>query len=380
MATNATATQPLDPEWAAESNTERIMAVVTIFHVLAMTSVCLRLYARIWMIKAPGWDDWVMCLCAICAVCGWIVFVIQAHYGLGKHFLTIDKDDYVKFQHAGWFQSVLSAALSMMFLKISIGLNLLRLGGNKWYTWALWATIVITFIQSGSGVFTFTFYCQPTAGFWDKSLKPRCWPLDLFIRLGVMNTALNIVTDVVLATLPIPLVWNLQMKRKVRLYVIGILSLGYFAVGLGIVKAFYQLAMGADKDKTFEQGIQFWGFLQLQTGIVAACAPALKPLVSRMLKLSSYDDYTHETYGDQSRRTRIGEGTNQTQGPRDQYELDNLGDSDSALSNTKGETTTTAEFYKNATRDGAGSEERILDSGQSHGLKGIVKTTEVTVR
>lgn len=42
--------------------------------------------------------------------------------------------------------------------------------------------------------------------------------------------ALNIFTDVVLATLPVPVVWNLQMKLKLRLYVIGILSLGYLFV------------------------------------------------------------------------------------------------------------------------------------------------------
>lgn len=39
--------------------------------------------------------------------------------------------------------------------------------------------------------------------------------------------AFNIFTDVVLATLPIPIIWNLQMKRRVRLSVIVILSLGY---------------------------------------------------------------------------------------------------------------------------------------------------------
>ncbi|KAJ0336147.1 hypothetical protein COL922a_008310 [Colletotrichum nupharicola] len=129
-----------------------------------------------------------------------------------------------------------------MILKKSISLNLLRLGAKKWYKWGLWFIIVFTFIQSGSGVLTFTFYCQPTARFWDKTVA-----------------ALNIFTDVVLATLPIPLIWNLQMKRKVRLYVIGILSLGYFAVAMGIVKAIYQIGFGANPDKTFEQSIQFWG-------------------------------------------------------------------------------------------------------------------------
>lgn len=60
----------------------------------------------------------------------------------------------------------------------------------------------------------------------------------------------NIVTDVALASLPVPIVWSLKMDRRTRLYVVGILSLGYAAVGLGIVKSVYQIAFGAEKDKT----------------------------------------------------------------------------------------------------------------------------------
>ena len=60
----------------------------------------------------------------------------------------------------------------------------------------------------------------------------------------------NIATDVALASLPVPIVWSLKMDRRTRLYLVGILSLGYAAVGLGIVKSVYQIAFGAEKDKT----------------------------------------------------------------------------------------------------------------------------------
>lgn len=42
--------------------------------------------------------------------------------------------------------------------------------------------------------------------------------------------AFSIFSDVVLAVIPVPIVWNLQMARKLRLYLIGILSLGYLCV------------------------------------------------------------------------------------------------------------------------------------------------------
>jgi hypothetical protein len=39
--------------------------------------------------------------------------------------------------------------------------------------------------------------------------------------------AFNIFTDVAFATLPIPIVWLLKMPLKTRLYLVGVLSLGY---------------------------------------------------------------------------------------------------------------------------------------------------------
>lgn len=80
-------------------------------------------------------------------------------------------------------------------------------------------------------------------------------------------TAFNIFTDILFATIPIPIVWNLRMKRRVRMYLIGVFSLGYLlalpsnlhsekgpsnrinsTVGLGIIKAVAQLAYSNETD------------------------------------------------------------------------------------------------------------------------------------
>ncbi|GKT51682.1 uncharacterized protein ColSpa_11863 [Colletotrichum spaethianum] len=98
-------------------------------------------------------------------------------------------------------------------------------------------------------------------------------------RLADGSSAFNIGTDIIFATLPTLVVWKLRMERKAR-----------FAVVMGIVKSKYQLALEKDEDKTFNQNIQVLGFLQLQLGIIAACATALRPLVKKILRLSSRDD------------------------------------------------------------------------------------------
>ncbi|KAM5352647.1 hypothetical protein ACJ41O_005369 [Fusarium nematophilum] len=373
---------PIDPERAAESNLGRILGVTGTLHVLALTFVGLRLYVRLGMVKAAGRDDWTMVASALCALGGFTIFVIQGLYGLGRHQDTIDPLDLITFQKVGFWQSIISATGAMALLKISIALNLLRLSQSRWYFWSLWISIGFVSAYSFMGMMTFFLHCQPMAFHWDKRIEGgKCYPIDLFVKFSLINTSFNIFTDVLFATFPIPIIWQLQMKLRTRLYLIGILSLGYIAVVMGILKAVFQISFARDPDKTFNQWIQFWGFLQLNLGIIAACAPSLKPLVSKALKLSSYygsNQYGNPSYG-QSRSRRMTGG--RTPAGTSNFSQNNdfeLGDRrlEGPSGNEGGVTTTT--FYKAGGSDEnrSGSEEMILDSPYKGG---IVRTTEVTI-
>lgn len=88
--------------------------------------------------------------------------------------------------------------------------------------------------------------CQPVSGYWDPaSAKGNCYSIKLFIKFALINTGMsyyslwpykrtadlhsgfNIFTNVALAVLPVPIVWSLQMKMRTRIYIVGILSLGW---------------------------------------------------------------------------------------------------------------------------------------------------------
>ncbi|KAL6415426.1 integral membrane protein [Ilyonectria robusta] len=366
----------LDPATAAESNVGRILAVTTTFHFLALTSVGLRLYVRLGMVKAAGRDDWTMMASGLCAFIGWLIFVLQSFHGLGRHRATIEELDYIEFQKVGFWQSIISATCAMALLKISIALNLLRLSQSKWYFWSLWSSIVFVSAYSFMGMMTFFLHCQPMAAHWDTRIDGKCYPLTLFIQFSLINTSFNIFTDVLFATFPVPIIWTLQMKLRTRLYLIGILSLGHMAVVMGILKAIFQIAFATDTDKSF---------LQLNLGMIAACAPSLKPLVSKALKLSSYYNstpYGNRSYGAHPRRLT---GGGRTPGNVSNFSRNNdfeLGDrrleGDGVAAGETGVTTT---FYKNDSSDGgnrSGSEEMILGDGPFKA--GIVRTTEVTIQ
>ncbi|KAK0648295.1 hypothetical protein B0T16DRAFT_491120 [Cercophora newfieldiana] len=281
----------MDPAWAAESNLVQILSIVTVIHLLALACVLLRLYTRLFVVKSPGVDDLCMALSLVCASGGWAGFLIQAHHGLGRHIETVSKEDFVVFMHVSFSQAIVSATCALAFLKLSIGFNLLRLSTCKWYIWSLRTTMVIVVCYSIMAAMTFFFHCKPLAGSWDISLKPKCYSIKLFMTFGLVNTFFNIATDVLFATFPVFIIWPLKMRRKLRIYLICILSLGYFAVALGAVKAVYQCGFIKRPDITFNFSVIFWGFLELNIGIIAACAVTLKPLLNRFIELGPSEHY-----------------------------------------------------------------------------------------
>ncbi|KAJ5933645.1 hypothetical protein N7454_005974 [Penicillium verhagenii] len=188
------------------------------------------------------------------------------------------------------------------------------------------------------------------------------------------------------------------MTRKVRLYLIGILSLGYLAVIFGVMNAIYQIAFTSEKDG--DDWILFWATAQFNVGILAACIPSLKPLVSRVLKLSEYSNSYPRTrsrnvYGSRSRSwsrralPRIPEEVFPTVGGTggnriwsihrgDQYALQELGSRDSGDRahdhDPNGEYIATIGFDDEWPLAGENQQQPF------HGGKdGIVKTTEVIV-
>lgn len=96
---------------------------------------------------------------------------------------------------------------------------------------------------------TLVFQCLPVNAAWDFELrldpKTKCYSTETFTNIGLFNggtlltppdkllhetnayPAVNIFTDFVFATLPIPIISKLQINTRTKISLIGILSLGY---------------------------------------------------------------------------------------------------------------------------------------------------------
>lgn len=108
---------------------------------------------------------------------------------------------------------------------------------------------------------TLIFNCNPISGAWNPAVRAKgyCYSQATFRNIGLFNTVVNVTTDVMYATIPIPLIWQLRANIRTRVSLVLILSLGYFACAAGIVKGVKQANFLSIKDSTFWEEINTWG-------------------------------------------------------------------------------------------------------------------------
>lgn len=115
------------------------------------------------------------------------------------------------------------------------------------------------------------------------SASSHCMSNRTYTFIGLANSIVNIVTDVLFTVIPIPVVLKLKVNKRTKATLIAVLSLGFFACVAGIIKAHAQVTAMGTPDAAFENSFQIWYMLELCLGILAASLPTLKPLFAAVL-------------------------------------------------------------------------------------------------
>ncbi|KAL2151656.1 hypothetical protein VTH82DRAFT_6754 [Thermothelomyces myriococcoides] len=85
--------------------------------------------------------------------------------------------------------------------------------------------------------FIFIFLCDPVKQQWTVDRIGHCMDQILVLKCIIMT---NIVTDLMIIALPIPTVWNLQMRKTEKFAVLSCFAIGLACVLIGIVR-FWQI-------------------------------------------------------------------------------------------------------------------------------------------
>ncbi|KAL3480909.1 hypothetical protein BJX99DRAFT_206021 [Aspergillus californicus] len=287
------------------SNAPRILAIVGTLTALAALLVLLRCYVRLFVLRRFYVEDTIMVISMFCSAGVIACFIGESHHGLGQYMEAIPYDELEIL--AKWFwPHALIVVLGISLVKISLGFFLLRFTTQKKFLKPfILGSLVFLVLFTIACMLTLILQCIPVRAAWDFALRTeegtKCYSNSTYLKIGKFNSAINIVTDFIYATLPVFMFYNIQVNRRTKASLMGILSLGYFACAAAIVKAVLQSQVFSEPEMYRDANYHIWNSVELNVGIIAACFPTIKPLVKSIIgstrSLTGYASRTRKRTG-----------------------------------------------------------------------------------
>ncbi|KAM0258022.1 hypothetical protein ACHAQJ_004065 [Trichoderma viride] len=262
--------------------------------ILAWLTFITRMSVRVWR-KASGWDDILMFIGLLLFTVTASLCIVCCFYGSGQLAANLPPIAIMRgtklFFIAEFFYSS-----STVFIKSSIAITLLRIADTRRrYKWSIWSIIIATSVSCIVFITGVANICHPITTLWGETTTGSC-NLDLNSDVSFFFSAVEIITDWALAILPAALLWNIQMKSRVKFSVAIILGMGAFASCATIVRLRYLTLYSNPAEFMFSTGkIGLWSVIEEGIGIIAGSLHALRPLLSLPFFGGSTNDNTHDS-------------------------------------------------------------------------------------
>lgn len=193
----------------------------------------------------------------------------------------------------------------MIFSKASIAVFLMRITPNRSHRLVIYCALGVSIFCGLVFFFVALFQCTPVSYFWTRTGAGSCISIDIIIDVVYAYSALSIVTDFTFTLLPVYLVWNLQMDRRVKFALIPILSMGCVAscavaVRMAYLENFhsndflcksllrqsppFQLFTYSSPMLDSTTDIAIWSQIEMGLAITAGSLATLRPLMKMTLR------------------------------------------------------------------------------------------------
>ncbi|KAI0101431.1 hypothetical protein F4776DRAFT_498521 [Hypoxylon sp. NC0597] len=271
------------------------IAAVVLCMTFAISAVCLRLYTRHFVLNKFWIDDYFAIAGTIGMIANGIVQIVHTKYGLGAHFYDIEEDQYTNFWKLFYILTVTYAS-TLMLVKFSLFFQYYRLIQEVPH-YRLFYLVVMALVGGWviAQEFILIFSCTPIQSYWDRNTPGKCLDSNL---TGWMNAVGNIVTDLIILILPIPVVWRLNLKKGKKWAVIGIFTLGFFTCIVSICRMVFFAKLSDDFSYDLVS-IAAWGEAESASGLICSSLIALGPLIrrfSRRFRTSKKSSGTPQKY------------------------------------------------------------------------------------
>ncbi|OAL55080.1 hypothetical protein IQ07DRAFT_608858 [Pyrenochaeta sp. DS3sAY3a] len=211
--------------------------------------------------------------------------IVAARLGFGRDMWTIPPDNIttaLKWLYVAYFMYMLAECLCQLsilafYLRIMINPNLRKV---------VWVCVgMVTGFGIGN-VVAMVFQCTPIAFFWDGWRGQMDGFCGVDVRLfGFVRGAVEIFLDLVILTLPLPMLAKLNMSRKKKLQIMSMFCVGFIITVVSCLRLWSFIQFAQTQNPTYDNAPGLW-WCATESNLftVVACMPALHAIFHKFLR------------------------------------------------------------------------------------------------
>ncbi|KAL5868717.1 hypothetical protein ACKVWC_009475 [Pyricularia oryzae] len=254
-----------------------VIAAVGMF--LSAFFVFQRFYVKIFIRKKLGFDD----VCLVIAYLGSIAIQAMALRSfamgyMGVHGWEIPFEKFQQFAFTGGYLNSVVYPIPTIFSKVTILLFLLEINAvQRWYRWSIYFTLFVV-VGSGIGIFISSiFACWPIEKSYNLLFPPTIGSCVDRPAMYQATAALGVITDVLIISIPVPMIWTLQISKNKKIGLLVLFSIGSATVITSIVRLYLLITVLDSIDQTWGGGpVTVWILVEANLLIMCACLSTLR--------------------------------------------------------------------------------------------------------
>ncbi|KAL6233459.1 hypothetical protein BDW75DRAFT_190696 [Aspergillus navahoensis] len=257
-----------------------VRGVAAAFLSLSSVAVIMRCYVRLRIVKAFGWDDFVMILAMLLYImfCGCMIG--GSLWGTGKHLSELTSKQRTTAMEYWWLCNI-SYAVSSVLAKVSVCIFLLRVMPFPCHRAVLYTVTALALCSGIPFLVLLIVQCSPVSFWWTRmrgDTDGHCGYVDAIAVMLYIFSASSALFDISVALLPIILVRKLQMNWRTKAAVAGLLGMACVAsIAIIIRLAFVQTIHDPDYLYATVQ-IAIWSCVEVGLSITAGSLATTRPL------------------------------------------------------------------------------------------------------
>ncbi|CAG8957345.1 hypothetical protein HYFRA_00010771 [Hymenoscyphus fraxineus] len=263
-----------------------IVAVSAVLGILAVLVVSLRFQARHMQRQKLGVDDALLLTALVLTIGVVVIDIIAATWArVGEHeiFITEGPEAGYPFQWEIDRQSIVLFTIQILHtcamptIKAYTLVFYLRIFVFRRFKMLVFAVGLYVFLWWVAVILIALFQCQPVGGTY--SLISKCLMGREFLKAQQIAGVLNVISDLVIILMPIPVVLKLQMPMQHKMTVVGIFLTGSMVLVAGIGRTISYYQTPHDYDFSYhDYYFLIWTSIEPCMAIIGACLPSCRPI------------------------------------------------------------------------------------------------------